>query len=183
MDKKAKIIEAARILFTEYGYKKVSMDEIAKQANVTKRTIYHYFKDKNELFQYFVSEELETMKKVFEAASEEDKPISEKIINGLQKVLKFREEGALIKSIIKEEKLTGIKSDFISQYDSEIIAYIEEKINKGINEGNIRKCNANLTAFIIYKVFYSIFFEYHKSIDEKEVIDEVSYILQNGIIN
>ena len=40
MNKKEEVINAARDLFTKYGYKKVSMDEIAKEANVTKKTIY-----------------------------------------------------------------------------------------------------------------------------------------------
>ena len=43
---KDKIVEAARKLFYKYGFKKVSMDEIANEAGVTKRTIYMYFKSK-----------------------------------------------------------------------------------------------------------------------------------------
>ena len=39
MNKKEIVINKARDLFTTYGYKKVSMDEIAKKANVTKKTI------------------------------------------------------------------------------------------------------------------------------------------------
>ena len=50
MNKKEDIIEKARILFTNYGYKRVSMDEVAREANVTKKTIYSYFKDKEDLF-------------------------------------------------------------------------------------------------------------------------------------
>ena len=49
MNKKETVIETARELFSKYGYRKVSMDEIAKQSNVTKKTIYTYFKDKNEV--------------------------------------------------------------------------------------------------------------------------------------
>ena len=41
--KKDQIIEAARLLFHKYGFKKVSMDEIAREAGVNKRTIYSYF--------------------------------------------------------------------------------------------------------------------------------------------
>lgn len=37
MNKKEIIIETARNLFTNYGYKKVSMDEIATSAKVTKK--------------------------------------------------------------------------------------------------------------------------------------------------
>ena len=56
MEKKEVVINTARELFTKYGYKKVSMDEIARTSNVTKKTIYSYFKDKDELFRYFIEE-------------------------------------------------------------------------------------------------------------------------------
>ena len=67
MGKNENIITAARELFIQYSFDKVSMDEIAKKAGVTKKTIYYYFRDKQELFQYFISEELEKMHKKFEA--------------------------------------------------------------------------------------------------------------------
>ena len=63
MNKKEMIIQTARDLFTKFGYKKVSMDEIAREAKVTKKTIYSYFKDKDSMFLYFVDEELEKIKK------------------------------------------------------------------------------------------------------------------------
>jgi len=39
MNTKDVIINSARNLFSKYGYKKVSMDEIANDANVTKKTV------------------------------------------------------------------------------------------------------------------------------------------------
>lgn len=40
------ILNAAKKLFTNYGFKKVSMDEIASEAGVTKKTVYTYFPSK-----------------------------------------------------------------------------------------------------------------------------------------
>jgi len=48
-NKKDQVINTARELFSNRGYRKVSMDEIAKVSGVTKRTIYRYFKDKDDL--------------------------------------------------------------------------------------------------------------------------------------
>ena len=36
------IVNSARELFKSYGIKKVSMNEIAKKAGVTKKTVYSY---------------------------------------------------------------------------------------------------------------------------------------------
>lgn len=62
--KKEQIIEVARQLFHQFGFKKVSMDEIARKAVVTKKTIYTYFKSKEELLKHFIQEEINNMRKI-----------------------------------------------------------------------------------------------------------------------
>lgn len=49
MDKREKIIEAARARFREYGIRKTTMQEIAEDAGVAVGTLYRYFKDKDDL--------------------------------------------------------------------------------------------------------------------------------------
>ena len=64
-----------------------------------------------------------------------------------------------------------------------ILEYIESKLIYGIEKNEIKKCNTNLTAFVIYKVFISIMFEYKNDIDENKVTSEVINILKNGLLN
>ena len=78
--------------------------------------------------------------------------------------------------------MLGNHTNFISQYDNEIINYIEMKLKEEIEKNNIRKCDEHLTAFLIYKIFFSIFFEYDKDIQEEKIIKEVSSILEKGLI-
>ena len=54
--KKEQVIEAARRLFHQFGFKKVSMDEIAKEAGVTKKTIYMYFGSKEDFLNIIARE-------------------------------------------------------------------------------------------------------------------------------
>lgn len=49
-DKRSKIIEVALDLFSTLGYYETRLDEIAKQADVAKGTLYLYFKSKEDLF-------------------------------------------------------------------------------------------------------------------------------------
>ncbi len=49
MDMKERIQSKARELFHQYGFKSVTMDEIASQLGVSKKTIYQYYSDKDEL--------------------------------------------------------------------------------------------------------------------------------------
>lgn len=48
-DIKDKILTGARDLFMKYGIRSVSMDDIARQLAVSKKTIYQYFADKDDI--------------------------------------------------------------------------------------------------------------------------------------
>ncbi|GAA3739888.1 AcrR family transcriptional regulator [Spinactinospora alkalitolerans] len=48
--KRAEILTAARSVFTAHGYLGTSMDAVAATAGASKRTVYQYFADKEELF-------------------------------------------------------------------------------------------------------------------------------------
>lgn len=181
MNKKAQVIETARILFTKFGYKKVTMDEIAKEASVTKKTIYTYFKDKDALFQYFVLEELERMKKEIEY-KKKNMPFIEFVSSGVYKMLMYRKNSEFISNIVKEFYDEPEKKSFLTIFDDEIVKYIEENIKEAISNGCIKKCNAHLTAFIIYKVYISVMFEYDEELDEAKVTKEITSILKNGLL-
>ncbi len=49
MDYKQRIIEEAAVMFRTYGIRAVTMDMLATQMGISKRTIYEVFKDKDEL--------------------------------------------------------------------------------------------------------------------------------------
>jgi AcrR family transcriptional regulator len=48
-DTEQRILEKARELFFHFGIKSVSMDDIAKDLGISKKTLYTHYKDKNEI--------------------------------------------------------------------------------------------------------------------------------------
>ncbi|ATU43992.1 TetR/AcrR family transcriptional regulator [Acinetobacter junii] len=50
LEKRAKILQAAKSLFLKMGYHAANMNQIAKEAGVTKLTVYNHFQDKANLF-------------------------------------------------------------------------------------------------------------------------------------
>jgi len=46
----ARIIEAARACFSRYGLQKTVMEDIAREADLSRGTLYRYFQDKDKLF-------------------------------------------------------------------------------------------------------------------------------------
>jgi AcrR family transcriptional regulator len=49
MEPKERILKKADELFNRYGIRSVSMDDIAAQLGMSKKTLYHYYADKDEL--------------------------------------------------------------------------------------------------------------------------------------
>lgn len=58
MDVKERILEKADELFNRYGIRSVSMDEMASQLGMSKKTLYQYFADKEELVDAVLSSTL-----------------------------------------------------------------------------------------------------------------------------
>ena len=56
LDTKQRIQKGAHDLVMQYGIRSVSMDDIATNLGISKKTIYHYFKDKDELIEAVVDE-------------------------------------------------------------------------------------------------------------------------------
>ena len=58
MEIKEYIVEEADKLFCQYGFKSVTMDDIAKHLGMSKKTIYQHFSDKDELVNILMNEKL-----------------------------------------------------------------------------------------------------------------------------
>ncbi len=58
MEQKERILEKATSLFMQYGIRSITMDEIAAQLGISKKTIYQFFTDKDSMVEAFVNEEM-----------------------------------------------------------------------------------------------------------------------------
>ena len=74
LEKRARILQAAKSIFLKMGYHATSMDQIAKEAAVTKLTVYNHFHDKANLFTCAIEESCEESirAKQFELTPESD---------------------------------------------------------------------------------------------------------------
>lgn len=82
------IIESAVQLFTEKGFEKTSIENIAKQAGIGKATVYTYFATKDEIFLTFCDDELEEAFANLQAPNQEDVKLVDQLVDFF--MLKFR---------------------------------------------------------------------------------------------
>ena len=74
---KNEIVDAAERLFFSKGYDNSTMDEIAKEAGYTKRTLYSYFTSKEEIYEKIVERGYIILNNLFLEALDENKESSE----------------------------------------------------------------------------------------------------------
>lgn len=77
--KKTNILEAASALFLKYGINKVSVAEIAKEANVSQVTIYNYFESKDKLIREVIIYYVDQVWSEYEPLFNSDMPFPDKV--------------------------------------------------------------------------------------------------------
>lgn len=184
--KEEQIIKSAKKLISKYGFKKVSMDEIASDAGVTKKTVYSYFSSKEELLNIIIKEELNKMKKNLEKYEKETGDFFEGIHEGIFNLLKIRRKNDLFKILLEESEV--FKNDKLKEslriIEQNIMDYIKLKLMDANEKGYINVKNIDVTTFLIYKMYIALMFEWndsYKKLDEQEITDAILQILKSGI--
>ena len=180
------ILNAAKKLFTNYGFKKVSMDEIASEAGVTKKTVYTYFSSKEELLKYCIKEELQNMKKIIENVESKKLDFMETVHQVIYNLLKYKKNCKFLKMLFKESEILKNEQlkDNLKIVDKEIQNYIRKQLELAIQNDKIEVQNIDITTFLIYKMYIAIMIDWnedYKKLDEKEIADNILHFLVNGL--
>lgn len=177
IDRKQQIIEAATKSFSLFGYKATTMEQIAKLANVGKGTIYTFFKNKEDLLDEIISSLILEIKEAAEQAMDPNRPFSENVHQALYRILEFRQQHQLIAKLLQEVRNIGTAAvqEVMKKLDWAIIDYIREKIDIAIKKGEICDCDAEITAFLMLKVYIALIVDWEQDHDPlpKEKIAEL----------
>lgn len=184
--KEEQILNAAKKLFTNYGFKKVSMDEIASEAGVTKKTVYTYFSSKEELLKYCIKEELQNMRKIIENVESKKLDFMETIHQVIYNLLKYKKNCKFLKMLFNESEI--LKSEQLKEnlkiVDKEIQNYIRKELELAIQKEKIEVQNVDIMTFLIYKMYIALMIDWnedYKKLDEKEIADNILHFLVNGL--
>ena len=145
MVREGEIIDAAEKVFGQKGFDDASMDEIALEAQFTKRTLYLYFENKEELF---FAAALKGFKKLFEyleKASEGAQTGYARLVQGSNGYYRFYKEHPetmrLIGEIGQVKKRASAESQLLKelmQTDNEMFQWAAKTIAEGKSDGSIR---------------------------------------------
>lgn len=148
------IFESAIEIFSEYGYRGATMDDIAANAGLVKGTLYYHFDSKEEIFNFIVEEGLQILQnQVVEVQDMNIGPI-EKLTNICRIQLTFLYKYTNFFKIVMSQ-LWGTENRQ-SELRHKIRKYINEieiNIKCAMDNGDIEVGN---TEFIAFQIFGSL---------------------------
>src|ERR1035437_10763111 len=138
MSQKERIIQGGEELFLTSGIKSITMDDIARHLGMSKKTIYQFFKDKNELVMALTKKKLQEDEDQVSEIIGKSANVIEEMIN----MMKCSEEiFARINPIVIHE-LQKYHPEAWKQFQNfksvVLIHTLEELLEKGIKQGYIR---------------------------------------------
>jgi AcrR family transcriptional regulator len=153
-DKENRIIEAAEALFSRYGLKKTSIEEIAKLAGLGKGTVYLYFRSKEEIFEAVVEKMSEVLTASLRTALAEVQSHSEKleryIVTRLRFVHDLIKTNGLTAEVMNEASCTPAVFRVRDKFGSQQIALVKQIIDDGVAAGEFETSDSEVSAMAIY---------------------------------
>lgn len=157
------LVNAAERLFWKFGIKRITVDEICHEANISKMTFYKYFDNKIELAKHMLQIKMKQSMDKYREIMDSDIPFSEKIELSVQLKMEQTEN-------ISQEFLTDLYRnpypELLELFDSlrkELLLEILKDFSRAQESGELRKDLK--PEFIIY--FMNHMFDMAK---EKELI-------------
>lgn len=147
--KYAQILATAEDLFTRYGVKRVTVEEICQTADVSKMTFYKFFKNKNDLATLLVRKIMDAGQKKFERIMEQDIPFQERIRQFIQFKLDYGKRFS--KEFYRDFLgLTPEIRELIGTRSRQNMDYIAKIFRAAQKKGEIRKdLNMNLVQYML----------------------------------
>lgn len=135
-------LQVARNLFSRFGFRKTSMDEIARKARKAKGSLYYYFASKEELFTEILLKEIQDLKDLFYQCIEaENIPYLLRLENYLNQRIKYLLNSASYQEAVRADMFERL--DFVDHIRQEFSTWEEKMIaslmEKALEQGEIGK--------------------------------------------
>jgi AcrR family transcriptional regulator len=182
------IVSTATQIFSRFGFKKTTMDEIAQAMRKGKSSIYYYFISKEEIFEAVVEKEANLLRSEIFKALENCDSSPEKLKSYVHTRMKGFQKLSNIHEALKSDYLSHL--DFIhrmrEKYDNEEISVLEQILQSGVNQGVFRIENCHIAAIAITTALKGLEIPLLWSkgeINLDDQLDNVLNVLLYGIIN
>lgn len=152
------ILEAALDVFSRYGFRKATLEEVAELAGMTKSNLYLYFTNKNDLYDKTVFYALGKWQAHVAAAMAGEHDVEARFLTMCRSAIGYLEKDLALRSLlIKDPDIFPLfpEKDPYEQVNRASVAILEQILSEGAAEKKFRPVPINRTAedlFLIYKM-------------------------------
>ena len=138
MDTRNRIAEKAEELYMRFGIRSVSMENMADELGMSKKTLYQYFADKDELVEEVVKRHTQAIRQECEQIALEANDAIHEIFLIMERVMEdFRNMNPMVLFDLQKFHPKGFQR--FSEYKNEfLLHFIRVNIERGIREGYYR---------------------------------------------
>ena len=183
------LVDVARQLFARMGVDNITMNDIAQASGKGRRTLYTYFKNKNEIYLAVVESELSQLHRVLMDVSEKTLPADEKLITFIYtrldaiKALVFR-NGTLRATFFRDIwRVEKVRKDF----DVLEVKLLKNILDDGVKEGIFSMPDTEITALVLHHALKGLEVPYIRGVMGDSISkrikrrDNVINLIFNGI--
>jgi AcrR family transcriptional regulator len=182
-----KVIITAGAIFSRYGFKKTTMDEIAKALKMGKSSIYYYFESKEEIFEAVVLHEANILRNELTTAIKSVESPVEKLKNYVFVRMKTFEKLSNYYNAIFDKNLDHFNfvEKIRSRYDLEELAIIRLILYHGARKKVFSVTNSEYTALAIQTSLKGLevpLFWQKKEVNIEDRLNAILDVLFHGIL-
>lgn len=146
------LVDVARQLFAKSGVENTTMNDIAIASQKGRRTLYTYFKNKNEVYWAVVESELDHLLRSLQEMAEQDLSPEKKLVNYIYAHMEAVKEAVLRNGTLRAEFFRDIwKVEQARKYmDLREMQLIKGILDEGVSKGVFSIADTNITASIIH---------------------------------
>ena len=182
---KRDIFQSAIKNFSTNGYDGATMDEISLNAGVAKGTVYYYFKSKDEVFKYIITEGVSLLRQQIESINTGNGDYSHKLRELSKDQLKLVYENKDLFKVIMSQAWGGkIRHLELRGLLKIYMEDLEKFLTKAMEDGAIKKCEPSFFTYIYFGTLVSVAIYYvinNDSMKLDEITDSFIERLLNGI--
>ncbi len=147
------ILKAAKMLFSQYGLKKTTMDDVAKAVRKGKSTLYYYYPSKTELFQSVLKQEMNNATRITRIAVNREHTASAKFSSYILSRLTLKADYSNLSKVVLDDIFDNFKDIYRLKMEFEAIHidFIREIIRGGIQANEFRDMSEkDITFFCLW---------------------------------
>ena len=146
------IIDTARALFKKSGFKKTTMEDIARSMGKAKSSLYYYYSSKEDIFEAVLYAEMDELLKQIHLAISKATSSKEKLTVycrcRLEKLNQLCNLSDALKSEIAE--LDCVMTDLKPQFDTTPVELVKTILEEGVRNGEFKKINDDNIELVAY---------------------------------